>query len=256
MRKTAFLFILGALLLSCQQNTQYSIEGVVADKSYEGTNVYMQQMTDDAMVTTDTAVILNGEFSFSGLADTAVLRFIALDETIQPDLPTRMPVLIEPGTIRINFDSVITVTGTKGNDAYTQLVKQQRDLNASLRSKVQEFNNARQDGTLTESMEAEVRAEYERIHGQLVELNFDYAKSNMSNELGRHMFLTSYSMFSPEQQRELLDLTDDNFRARENVSRIIRRLENLENVAVGKPFVDLTLADPNGDEVSLSDYVG
>ena len=51
------------------------------------------------------------------------------------------------------------------------------------------------------------------------------------------MFLTSYSMFSPEQQRELLDLTDDNFRARENVSRS-SRLENLENVAVGKPFVD------------------
>lgn len=256
MKKIASLFILGALLLSCQTNTRYTIEGVVADKAFEGTNVYMQQMTDDAMITTDTTVIHNGEFSFSGLADTAVLRFIALDESILPELPTRMPVLIEPGKITMNFDSVVTVTGTRGNDAYTGLMQQQRELNTSLRSMVEEYNSARQAGTLTEEMGEEVRSEYERVHGQLVELNFDYAKSNMTNELGRHMFLTSYSMFTPEQQRELLELTDDNFKARENVNRIVRRLENLENVAIGKSFVDLTLNDPQGNEVSLSDYVG
>lgn len=260
MRKVAFLFIMGALLLSCQTNNRYTIKGIVADSAYEGTNVYMQQMTEDAMVTTDTAVVLNGEFSFSGLADTAVLRFIALDETIQPELPndllTRMPVLIEPGTITIRFDSVVTVSGTKGNDAYARLVEQQRELNNSLRAIVEDFNRGRQEGTLSDTAEAELRAEFERIQGQLVDLNYEYAQNNMNNELGKHMFMTSYSMFTPEQQRELLDMTDDNFRARENVSRVIRRLENLENVAIGKPFVDLTLNDPEGNEVSLSDYVG
>lgn len=256
MRKIINLFILGALLLSCQTNTRYSIQGVVADRAYEGTNVYMQQMTDDAMVTTDTVVILNGSFFFSGVADTAVLRFIALDESINPRQTSRTPVLIEPGTITIDFDSIITVRGTKANDAYTDLREEQRALDQNLRAVVQEFNSARQAGTLTDSMEASVRSEYDRVYGQLMELNLDYAKKNMDNELGRHHFMTSYSMFEPEQQRELLELADDNFRAREGVHRIIQRLENLEKVTVGKPFVDLTLNDPEGNEVSLSDYVG
>ena len=248
--------LLGALLLSCQTNTRYTIHGTVADKAYEGTNVYMQQMTDDAMVTTDTAHVINGTFSFSGVADTAVLRFIALDESIGALEDTRVPVLVEPGRITIEFDSVATVRGTRGNNAYADLRERQREINATLREVVGRYNNARQADTLTDAMEAEVRGEYDRIHDQLVELNFDYAKKNMRNELGRHLFVTSYSMFTPEQQRELLALTDDNFRARKNVNRIIRRLDNLENVAIGKPFVDLTLNDPEGNEVSLSDYAG
>ena len=72
-----------------------------------------------------------------------------------------MPVLIEAGTIRINFDSVVTVTGTR-NDAYTQLVKQQRGECIVTKQGARVYN-ARQDGTLTESMEAEVRAEYDEF---------------------------------------------------------------------------------------------
>lgn len=256
MKKIVYLFILAVLLLSCQTNTRYTIQGNVADKAYEGTNVYMQQMTDDAMIITDTVVILNGSFSISGVADTAVLRFIALDESINPRQVSRVPVLIEPGSITIEFDSVITVRGTASNDAYTDLRLKQREYDQALRAVVQEFNNARQAGTLTDSLEAKVRDEYDRVNSQLVELNLDYAKRNMNNELGRHHFMTSYSMFEPEQQRELLELTDDNFRARKNVHRVIQRLENLENVAIGKPFVDLILNDPQGNEVALSDYAG
>ena len=256
MRKVTCLFILSVLLLSCQTNSRYTIQGVVENKSFEGSPVYMQQMTDDAMVTTDTTVVLNGTFSFSGVADTAVLRFIALDESIQPQQANRVPVLIEPGTITIAFDSLVTVRGTASNNAYSDLRERQRELNISLRQIAEQYNSARQAGTMRETTEAEVRGEYERIHGELTELNLDYARKNMNNELGRHHFMTSYSMFEPEQQRELLEMTDDNFRARDNVNRIVRRLDNLENVAVGKPFVDLTLNDTEGNSVSLSDYAG
>ncbi len=256
MKKLGSLIILGVLLLSCQTNTRYTIQGTVADTAYEGTNVYMQQMTADAMVTTDTVIILDGSFTFTGSADSVVLRFVSLDESAQAKQGSRIPVLVEPGTISINFDSIVTVRGTKANDAYTDLRLQQMEGNQTLRKLVGEYNKAKQEGTLTDSMETYVREEYDRINDEVVKATFEFTKNNMGNELGKHLFITSYSMFETEKQWELLDLTDDNYKSREDVSRVIRRLENLANVAIGKPFVDITSNDPEGTEVSLSDYVG
>lgn len=256
MRKVFNLIILGVLLVSCQTNTRYTIQGTVANAAFEGTKVYLQDMTEDAMVTIDTVMVIDGSFQFSGLADSTFLRFISLEESTQPKQANRVPVLIEPGTITVVFDSVVTVRGTRANDEYTELKNQQRELNDTLRGIVEKFNVAREDGSLTDEMEEKVRAKYDRISTELKDLTFQYAKNNMGNELGRYLFMTSHAMFEPEQQQELLDITDDKFKAREDVNRVVKRLENLANVAIGKPFVDITSSDPNGQEVSLSDYAG
>ena len=49
MRKLFNLFILCTLLISCQTNSRYSIQGTVIDKRMGVANVYMQRMTADAM---------------------------------------------------------------------------------------------------------------------------------------------------------------------------------------------------------------
>lgn len=255
MRKLIYLFIVAGALLSCQ-NKNYTISGTVAGDAYEGTNVYLQQMTDDAMVATDTAVVQNGVFSFSGAADTTVLRFIALDATVNPQQESRIPVLVEPGKLEVTFDTVVTVKGTKVNDAYTNFRLQQRELVQNIRGIIGQFNSENAAGTMTESRDAELKQSYDEISSQLTDLNFNFIKENIGNKLGEYVFQGSSSMFEPEQQKEILDLASDEFKAGENIQRVIKRLENLENVAVGKKFVDFTLKDTQGNEVSLSDYAG
>ena len=256
MRKLMYLFILSGVLLSCQNSKKYTISGTVADDAYEGTPVFVQQMTDDAMITLDTLVVTNGSFSLSGVADTTMLRFISLDGTVNPQQESRVPVLIEPGKLEVVFDTVVTVRGTKVNDAYTVFRQKQRDLVKSIRGVMEQYNTANAEGTMTDSLEAEINAAYDKISGQLTDLNFNFVKENIGNDLGKYAFLSSSSMFSPEQQQEILDLADADFKAQENIQRVIARLKNLENVAIGKKFVDFTLKDTQGNDVSLSDYAG
>ena len=257
MRKLIYLSIIaGLMLMSCQNSKDYTIRGEVVSEAYEGTNVYMQKMTDDAMIITDTSVVSNGKFSFSGSAEIAELRFITLDETINTEHDVRVPVLVEPGRLIVNFDTVITVGGTEVNDAYNSMRQEQQILVKQIREIVGRFNTAQSEGTLTESLEAEVNQEYDNINKQLIELNYNFAKSNITNELGQYLFTTSSSMFEPDQQRDILANASDSFKAKENVKRIVNRLESLEKVAIGKKFVDFTLADPEGNDVSLSDYAG
>lgn len=256
MKKLIYLFITAGILLMSCQNKNYSIKGTVTDTAYEGKNVYMQEMTDDAMVITDTAKVQNGEFSFSGVADTAFLRFITLDENVNYEQEIRVPVLVEPGNLVMNFDSVITVSGTPVNDAYNDMRAEQRVLIRNIRKVVDRFNRARLEGTTTDTLEAEINEEYDKISNQLTELNYNFVKSNINNQLGQYVFITSYSMFEPIQQKEILYLADDSFKSQENVKRIVERLERLDNVAIGKSFADFTLKSPEGDNISLSDYAG
>lgn len=256
MKKLIYLLITAGILLMSCQNKNYTIKGTVADAAYEGTNVYMQEMTEDAMVITDTAIVQNGEFSFSGAADSAFLRFITLDETVNYQKEVRVPVLIEPGSLVLVFDSVITVSGTPANDEYNKMRSEQRVLVDGIRKVVDRFNKARSEGTMTDTLESEINEEYDNISNQLTELNYNFVKNNINNQLGQYLFITSSSMFEPIQQKEILHLSDDTFKSQENVKRIVERLESLDKVAVGKNFADFTLKDPEGNNVSLSDYAG
>ncbi|MDK2853084.1 MAG: hypothetical protein PWQ38_1349 [Proteiniphilum sp.] len=256
MKKLFYLFISALILISCQNANEYTIKGTVANPDFEGTSVYLQEMTDDAMVTTDTAVVENGQFTFRGAADAARLRFILLDESVAPRQENRIPVLLEPGRLKVSFDSVVTVSGSKVNEAYTDFRAKQRELGLQMRKVVERYNRARASGTVTQELEAEINDSYDSISNQMIMLNFDFIKENIGNDLGQYSFMASSSMFEPEQQREILDLADADFKSDKNIQRVIKRLENLEKVAIGKKFVDFTLKDTEGNDVSLSDYAG
>lgn len=256
MKKILFLLAVALVMLSCQNNKDYKISGTVADASYEGKNVYLQKVGDNAMENVDTVVVTNGAFSFEGLADTTVLRFVSLDESVEAKNPTRIPVLVEPGTIDVKFDSLITVTGTQVNNSYNDFRAKQAELGKEIRSIVEQYNSAASAGTMTDSLDAEINTAYERIDGEMKSLNFDFIKSNISNELGKYLFMASAAMFEPEQQKEILDLTDETYKSTPNIQRIMTRLENAEKVAVGQPFVDFTMKDPQDKDISLSDYAG
>ena len=256
MRKLFYLFISALILVSCQNANEYSIKGRVANPDFEGTNVYLQMITDDAMVTTDTALVENGAFTFSGAVDSVRLRFVLLDESIAPRQENRIPLLLEPGTLKVTFDSVVTVSGSKINQAYTDFRLKQRDLGMQIRGLVERYNSAQATGTLTEEMDAEINTRYDSISSQMTELSFNFIRENIQNDLGQYSFMASSSMFEPEQQREILESADETFKSKENIQRVIKRLENLERVAIGQKFVDFTLKNSEGEEVSLSEFAG
>lgn len=256
MRKLIYLFIVAGALLSCQSNNKYTINGTVAGDAYEGTKVYLQQIEGKSTVATDSAIVQNGKFSFSGAADTTVLRIITLDQSVNPQQESGIPVLVEPGKLEVTFDTIVNVKGTKVNEAYTDLRLQQKELVKNIRDIIGQFNSETEAGTMTEARDEELKKSYEEISDKLNGLTLSFIKENIGNKLGEYVFQNSSSSFEPEQQKEILDLASEEFKANENIQRVIKNLENLEKVAVGKKFVDFTLKNPEGKEVSLSDYAG
>lgn len=255
MKKFSILFIAAISLIACQNKT-YKVTGNVADASYEGKNVYVQEMTDTEMITVDTAIVKDGAFTFEGRADSTVLRFIALDETVSSTNPSRVLLVLEPGKIEVKFDSLVTVSGTKLNDDYTSFRKDQQELSKEIRALSQTYQSATMAGTMTDSLDTEITKAYEKVSEKLENMHVDFIKNNIKNPLGQFLFMTSAEMFPLEKQKEILALTDDKYKSQSNIQRILKKIENADNVSIGKKFVDFTMKDTQGNDVSLSNYAG
>lgn len=253
MRKILLFSAIAILLVACQSKSGYTIEGSVSDGTYEGQQVFLEKWTDSAMVAVDSTEIINGQFTLKGNTDNPVLRFITLGNQ---ENKVRSMVMIEPGKTNVTYDSIFHISGSPINDEYTNLNLKQKELTNKIRSLADQYNTAEAEGTMSENLDAELTAAYEKVADEAKTLNYNFTKANIDNELGQYLFMTSSGMFDAEQQKEILALTSEEYKANKNVKRIVDRLEAAEAVAIGKEYIDFTMKNPKGEYVSLSDYVG
>lgn len=253
MRKLLFLSAIAVIFAACQSKSGYTISGEVTDPNYEGQQVVLAAVTDVSMVTVDSTLITNGKFEFKGETDTPVLRFITLGEDANKP---RSIVVVEPGKIKIVYDSLFHVSGSPINDAYGDFGLKQIEFADKLRALQTQFNSSVSDETMTEELNAELTASYETLSGEARALNYDFVIANIDNELGQYIFMTRSGMFDSEQQKEILALASEEFKAKDNIKRIVDQLAAEENVAIGKDFIDFTMKNPEGESISLSDYAG
>ena len=263
MKKVIFLLLTATVLWSYQDAT-FTIKGTVVDPVFEGRNIYLQEITDNGfqtLQTLETAVVQNGTFTFTGMADENALRYVSLDENVSYhffilNAQDRVPILLERGTINITFGDEISVSGTRINTAFSEFSIEQergwdRQMDVALR-----YNEMRVAGTLTDELAEEMRSENVRTSEEMRNLTIQFIKNNIENEIGKYYLRNSINRFNFEEQEKVLALADSNFRAEPHIARVITRIENYRNVAVGKRFVDFTMNTPEGNEVSLSDFAG
>lgn len=253
MKKILFLSAIAVILAACQSKSEYTIVGEVKDSNLEGQEVVLAQISDNEMVTENATTITDGKFEFKGEAETPLLRFITIGEG-QNQIGTI--VVLEPGKIDVVYDTDFQVSGTPINNNYSAFNAKQKELNERMMSLSNQHGEATADDTMTDELDAELRAEINKTMEDAKASSFEFVKDNIDNELGQHIFMSSAGMFEIEQQKEILALADDEFKSNESIQSIIAQIEAAEKVAIGKEYIDLTMENPAGETISLSDYAG
>lgn len=252
MKNFMFLCLFAVAFTACQNKSAYTINGNVVDNTYEGQQVYLQKWNDSIMVNVDSTTITNGEFQMKGETDQSVLRFITFG---RDERRAHSMVMVEPGKIDLTYDSVFTVVGTPINDTRSAYLKKQQDFDIDKKVLVADFEKSREEGTITDSQFAEFRTKLDNVWKESGSLEYDYIKNNMDNELGQYLFITTSGKFTYDEQKEILALTDDTFKSKKQIKKMLDHFEAMEAVAIGKDYIDFTMEDPTGKTVSLSDYV-
>lgn len=217
MRRILFSLLAVVLFTACGDKAAYTITGTLADLA-DGTEVRLSsdRRGKDVVATT---TIQDGKFTFEGQQPETVVQFLKVDGHNNFRRP--YAIVVEGGAINVAVvDGNTAITGTPLNDAYTALGVELAKEGAS-------------DDLLKK-----------------------FIKENVSNVLGVALFEANAYRFQLDEMKETFALVPDKFRSLPTMVKMSEGIAAREVTAVGKMFTDLKGLDPEGKEVSLSDYTG
>lgn len=220
-KATLLLLIFITFMASCSDKNAYTIAGS-AESQDEGKIVYLQAVDSlwRKRVNVDSTRIVNGKFEFSGIAKEELsVGFIEIGDgnTWSPTM-----IAIEPGQIRLDYG--VGKGGLQGTP---------------MNKKIQDFySSITEENSLDESFA------------------YEFAKENNDNQIGAYMLIWISDLLSVDQIKQgIASMSADikNSKAIRNLEEVTRKREETD---IGKDYVDIKGVTPEGQEITLSEYVG
>jgi len=238
-------------IVGCSDSkVKYTIEGKLADETFEGANVYLFN-AENELENLDTTVIVNGTFTFKGELDNPIVATVcALKSETEVKV---IECVLENGTILIDFDKR-QVLGTPQNESFTQMLlagKEESDAISELYKYMSTSSGEELDilkakyDSLYHIRKDKALAAYEKTY-----------KENTDNIVGAYAF---YCLIGTKSN--LKDITASQVDSMlvgatpivSNFSLTVKVLDGLrkfENTSVGKQYTDLELLE--GAELSAT----
>jgi len=151
---------------------------------------------------------------------------------------SRSLVFVEDGTVTYAKagDEAAAIAGTVANDAY-------QAFNAKVNDLMKGYNDA------TEEEQEKLYEQYEQAQQQLFE-------ENTGNYLGLYQLQNLQYDMDGDQLEAALAKLDPSLQTTPAYTKLAGRIDILKKTAIGQPYIDITLADRDGNDLSLSSYVG
>lgn len=264
MKKLLFSFSVVLTLFSCGQKSNYTINGTVSDIE-DGTQIVLSRAENRQFIGIDTVVVTDGAFKFQGYL-TAERYYLSI-----PDVKGSFGFFVtgtnETMTIALNGADLpaSAISGSALNDVYAthqqdiQAVDMQmQELVNNYYAEVQAIN---EDTKMKEAdktkkladLEAAVDAPYEDLYNQKQALIKSFILEN-SNVAGQYAFLQMPYALNGEELNTFVGGIQDKTGA--YATKIMQRLENVNNSADGKSFIDVALPGTDDEIIQLSTWLG
>ena len=249
MKKIGFIFaIVASIMMTACNNKSYTINGQV-DASLDSTMVYLQDAATEAVI--DSALVLDGKFVIKGEVQEAMICdiFAAV---------VQLPIIIEPGySYEVNIDENNIVSNAPLNGDLMLVYGNINSINDSLKAFIEQIEPLMENGEVSEEVMEQFYAIQEKgVEGLTVlieELLAKHPNDAMGVILMKYYFsITSdYAMVDAQ-----LASMGDVVKTHPALASEIATLEQLRPTMSGAMFTDFTVTQPDGQDVSLSDYVG
>lgn len=254
MKKFLYLATFILFLVGCADNSGFKITGDVPNPSFEGSPIYLYEYGTNTFV--DSVIVENGKFAFEGIQEKPALHYLRFQNASSQSYDTGMnppyaPVFVlENGKLEATLTEMPYVTGTPENDNWAALMKELISLRADNEKIGMDMNSA--DPAVVSAAEKR----YETMDNAVSAAVKKYIQAHPDNlSSGKLLYDFRYT-FDEDDRRALIAGSGERFKSVPGIDRIIEHLAVLEKVAIGKKFTDLTMPNPEGKEVKLSDYTG
>lgn len=248
MKKLVYLLAAGSMAFAACQNTpSYKITGTTAAIA-DGDTVYLQEFAGGNLVKLDSAVVKSGTFTFKGRQDSAVNRYITY---MKGDKQLFADFFLENGNINVSLDQESSISGTPNNDAYQKF---KNDFIALSKEMNDMYRKAQSDSSLTDEQRESIMAEIEKKDSVAMDMVYQTIEANIANPVGVHLLPSYAGAFDLEKQKALVEKVPAAL-VNESINKLKAHIEVSEKTAVGQKYIDFSMQTPEGETVSLSDFV-
>ena len=227
----------------------YTVTGVVPDDSYNNQMVFMFDI--ETSQNTDSVLVVDGKFTFTGSVDAPVIRRLVLNRRV-------VNFILENGNISVDMNSPPSVKGTPLNDELSIFQTDMFEIRQAFNEKRLEI--LQQEGIDDETREKQHSENFGQYLSNAEKLFAIYVTANKNNALGAFIMwdVNLISQHSPDLLESLYKQSGDVVRNFQPLQNRMGAVANRRRTGEGMPFVDFTIENGNidGSSVSLSDFVG
>lgn len=258
------LFVVAGVCAGCKDNG-YTINGIVDNKELNGKYIYKIDgksiLEDMSNPKRDSAIISDGKYTFRGDVVNPDYCVVFIESDSQNGASIKSTVVLERGKISVYSDAnnKTTVSGTPMNDSYQSYRSEYEGLVESIKKSYDIFDKVnKKEMELSEADLEKTKQSISEYSEKIVSLNRNFVKENINNPAVWPIDLPEAvsDEESLEGKKEIISGANEYTRSRSVYKSISEQINTLEQTSVGKVFTDFTMEDPDGNKVSLSDYVG
>lgn len=248
MKRLMYFFVATLSFAACHNNENtYKVTGT-ANGASDGDTVFMQEIVGRDLHKTDTAIIKNGKFTFTGRQDSAVNRYLTYMKNNNRYLTD---FFLENGEIDIILNENSTVSGTPDNDVYQSF---KNKMNA-LDQEENQLYESLQDTTLTQEQINQKKADLDAKDKEMTNLIVQTIQENITNPVGAHLLSRYNFIIDYEEIEPLLSKLPAQYQNNERIAHLKEQVNTARNTAVGQKYIDFEMPDVDGKEVKLSDFI-
>lgn len=241
------------LLITCKNEQGYKIVGNI--DGLENSYVYLKKEKDSEWVKVDSVKAESGEFEFTGNLEYPEMVLLTFNDEEQEQLS----LFIENSDIEITGkkgeQDSLKITGSKSHSAYNKFLSKIGEYDQEIQKLYQNYQEQRKEGN--EEKTKQIEEEYMAVSDNKIEYIKNFVWEKKESVLAP--FITSNRLFPYIDYEELDSLYTSLASEVKNTKygkRIQERRDVLAKVQVGKPYMDFTLPNPEGKELTFSEFIG
>jgi peroxiredoxin len=220
--------------------------------SADGDKVFLMERGDGQFTPLDTVVIADGQFTFTGVRDSAVNCYLVYrsEDDLEPDY---VDFFLENGNINVKMvraEGGDIVSGTPTNDAYQAFRSRLQAAFDKQRTLMDEMASAAPEE------QAAKMAEAEALDGEVVSVIKESIRSNRATPLAVFLLNTYNHYMGYDDVEQLISALPAKSQNEPAIAYLTAFIESAKKAAVGQKFVDFEMETPEGNPVKLSDYAG
>jgi len=252
MKKLLYSFIAIAFMFSCTMKPKYKIEGNV--RGLNSGSAILSKVVDNELVTVDSVAVKNGVFAFKGSVDQPEYFVITFADTLDG-----IQLFLENINITIKAD-VDSINSAKiDNSELTSLLnsfdREQLAFKMQFRALYDEYMQA--NINMDTIKVAQIEEEYTNVENQQIDYIKNFVKENSNNVLAPYITLKhiSYRVEVDELENITKNFSPE-LAESQYVITLKERINIMNRVAIGQPYIDFTLNDTTGTPLPLSTLIG